>query len=87
MLSNIRTLYAFTNEAMAKHCYASSVQDTLKCGIVISFVQGVGLGFTYGFGMCSCALQLYVGRFLVTSGKSNGAEVITAIFAIILSGV
>nr|GEV38438.1 ABC transporter B family member 19-like [Tanacetum cinerariifolium] len=86
-LSNIRTLYAFTNEALAKHLYASSLQDTLKYGILISLVQGLGLGFTYGFGMCSCALQLWVGRFLVTNGKCTGAEIITAVFAIILSGL
>lgn len=86
-LSNIRTLYAFTNEALAKRLYASSLQDTLKCGILVSLVQGLGLGFTYGFGMCSCALQLWVGRFLVTNGKCTGAEIITAIFAIILSGL
>ncbi|XP_076905662.1 ABC transporter B family member 20-like [Bidens hawaiensis] len=86
-LSNIRTLYAFTNEALAKHSYASSLHDTLKHGITISLVQGLGVGFTYGFGMCSCALQLFVGRFLVTSGKSSGAEILTAIFAIVLSGL
>ncbi|KAL4570994.1 hypothetical protein LXL04_017744 [Taraxacum kok-saghyz] len=86
-LSNIRTLYAFTNEALAKHSYASSLQDTLKYGIIISLVQGLGVGFTYGIGMCSCALQLWVGRFLVTSGKCTGAEIVTAIFAIILSGL
>nr|XP_043622692.1 ABC transporter B family member 6-like [Erigeron canadensis] len=86
-LSNIRTLYAFTNEASAKHSYASSLHDTLKYGITISFVRGLGLGFAYGLGMCSCALQLWVGRFLVTSGKACGAEILTAIFAIILSGV
>lgn len=86
-LSNIRTLYAFTNEALAKHSYASSLQDTLKYGIIISLVQGLGFGFTYGFGMCSCALQLWVGRFLVTTGKCTGAEIVTSIFAIVLSGL
>ncbi|CAI9297900.1 unnamed protein product [Lactuca saligna] len=86
-LSNIRTLYAFTNEALAKYSYASSLQDTLKYGIIISLVQGLGFGFTYGFGMCSCALQLWVGRFLVTTGKCTGAEIVTSIFAIILSGL
>ncbi|KAL7588934.1 hypothetical protein Lser_V15G38449 [Lactuca serriola] len=86
-LLNIRTLYAFTNEALAKHSYASSLQDTLKYGIIISLVQGLGFGFTYGFGMCSCALQLWVGRFLVTTGKCTGAEIVTSIFAIILSGL
>ncbi|KAI3801449.1 hypothetical protein L1987_29554 [Smallanthus sonchifolius] len=86
-LSNIRTLYAFTNEALAKHSYASSLHDTLKHGITMSLVQGLGVGFAYGLGMCSCALQLWVGRFLVTSGKSNGAEVLIAIFATVLSGL
>ncbi|XP_024965312.1 ABC transporter B family member 20-like [Cynara cardunculus var. scolymus] len=86
-LSNIRTLYAFTNEALAKYSYASSLHDTLKYGIIISLVQGLGLGFTYGLGMCSCALQLWVGGFLVTNGKSSGAEIVTAVFAMILSGL
>ncbi|KAL8191652.1 hypothetical protein R6Q57_028383 [Mikania cordata] len=86
-LSNVWTLYAFANEAMAKHSYASSLHDTLRYGITISLVQGLGVGFTYGFGMCSCALQLWVGRLLVTSGKSSGSEILTAIFAIILSGL
>ncbi|KAJ9548197.1 hypothetical protein OSB04_020740 [Centaurea solstitialis] len=86
-LSNIRTLYAFTNEALAKYSYASSLHDTLKYGIITSLVQGLGLGFTYGLGMCSCALQLWIGGFLVTSGRSNGAEITTAVFAMILSGL
>ncbi|KAK9055395.1 hypothetical protein SSX86_026478 [Deinandra increscens subsp. villosa] len=86
-LSNIRTLHAFTNEASAKHSYASSLHDTLKYGITISLVQGLGVGFTYGFGMCSCALQLWAGRLLVTGGKSSGAEILTAISAIVLSGL
>ncbi|KAL8235104.1 hypothetical protein R6Q59_021204 [Mikania micrantha] len=86
-LSNVWTLYAFANEALAKHSYASSLHDTLRYGITISLVQGLGVGFTYGFGMCSCALQLWVGRLLVTSGKSSGSEILTAIFAIILSGL
>ncbi|KAI3772402.1 hypothetical protein L6452_03587 [Arctium lappa] len=86
-LSNIRTLYAFTNETLAKYSYASSLHDTLKYGIIVSLVQGLGLGFTYGLGMCSCSLQLWVGGFLVTGGKSNGAEIITAVFAMILSGL
>uniref|UniRef100_A0A251ULF2 Putative ATP-binding cassette subfamily C member 9 n=2 Tax=Helianthus annuus TaxID=4232 RepID=A0A251ULF2_HELAN len=86
-LANIRTLYAFTNEALAKHSYAASLYNTLKYGITISLVQGLGVGFTYGFGMCSCALQLWVGRFLVTSGRYSGAEILTAVFAIVLSGL
>ncbi|MFS7943030.1 putative ABC-type xenobiotic transporter [Helianthus anomalus] len=86
-LSNIRTLYAFTNEALAKHSYASSLHNTLKCGIIISLVQGLSIGFIDGLGMCSCAFQLWVGRILVTSGKSSGAEILTTIFAIILIGI
>ncbi|KAK1320771.1 ABC transporter B family member 6 [Acorus calamus] len=60
---------------------------TLRYGILISLVQGLGLGFTYGLAICSCALQLWVGRFLVSRGKANGGEIITAIFAVILSGL
>lgn len=86
-LSSIRTLYAFTNEALAKHSYASSLHNTLRYGITINLVQGLGVGFTYGLGMCSCALQLWVARFLVTNGKSSGAESMIAIFAIVLSGL
>ncbi|MCI15149.1 ABC transporter B family member 20-like, partial [Trifolium medium] len=47
----------------------------------------LGLGFTYGLAICSCALQLWVGRFLVIHGKANGGEIITALFAVILSGL
>ncbi|KAF8008909.1 hypothetical protein BT93_J0031 [Corymbia citriodora subsp. variegata] len=86
-VSCIRTLYAFTNETLAKYSYATSLQATLRYGILISLVQGLGLGFTYGLAICSCALQLYVGRFLVTKGKAHGGEVIAALFAIILSGL
>ncbi|CAA6654896.1 unnamed protein product [Spirodela intermedia] len=81
------TLYAFANETLAKYSYAASLQATLRYGILISLVQGLGLGFTYGLAICSCALQLYVGRFLVTHRKANGGEIITALFAIILSGL
>lgn len=83
----IRTLYAFTNETLAKYSYATSLQATLRYGILISLVQGLGLGFTYGLAICSCALQLWVGRFLVTHGKAHGGEIITALFAVILSGL
>ncbi|GLT88988.1 hypothetical protein SLE2022_069930 [Rubroshorea leprosula] len=86
-VSYIRTLYAFTNETLAKYSYATSLQATLRYGILISLVQGLGLGFTYGLAICSCALQLWVGTFLVTKGKAHGGEIITALFAVILSGL
>ena len=86
-ISFIRTLYAFTNETLAKYSYATSLQATLRYGILISLVQGLGLGFTYGLAICSCALQLWVGRFLVSHGKANGGEIIIALFAVILSGL
>ncbi|ONK76974.1 uncharacterized protein A4U43_C02F1820 [Asparagus officinalis] len=86
-VSSIRTLYAFTNETLAKYSYATSLQATLRYGILISLVQGIGLGCTYGLAICSCALQLWVGRFLVSKGKVNGGEIITSLFAIILSGL
>ncbi|XP_030450873.1 ABC transporter B family member 20-like isoform X2 [Syzygium oleosum] len=86
-ISYRRTLYAFTNETLAKYSYATSLQATLRYGIMISLVQGLGLGFTYGLAICSCALQLWVGRFLVTHGKAHGGEIIAALFAIILSGL
>ncbi|KAJ9684170.1 hypothetical protein PVL29_016590 [Vitis rotundifolia] len=86
-VSYVRTLYAFTNETLAKYSYATSLQATLRYGILISLVQGLGLGFTYGLAICSCALQLWVGRFLVTHGKAHGGEIITALFSVILSGL
>ncbi|XP_011027347.1 PREDICTED: ABC transporter B family member 20 [Populus euphratica] len=86
-LSYTRTLYAFTNETLAKYSYATSLQATLRYGILISLVQGLGLGFTYGLAICSCALQLWVGRFLVTDHKAHGGEIVTALFAVILSGL
>ncbi|KAE9595206.1 putative xenobiotic-transporting ATPase [Lupinus albus] len=86
-VSYIKTLYAFTNESLAKYSYATSLQATLRYGILISLVQGLGLGFTYGLAICSCALQLWVGRFLVIHGKAHGGEIITALFAVILSGL
>ncbi|TYJ16210.1 hypothetical protein E1A91_A10G235300v1 [Gossypium mustelinum] len=86
-VSYIRTLYAFTNETLAKYSYATSLQATLRYGILISLVQGLGLGFTYGLAICSCALQLWVGRFLVTHHRAHGGEIITALFAVILSGL
>ncbi|KAG9453665.1 hypothetical protein H6P81_006569 [Aristolochia fimbriata] len=86
-VSYIRTLYAFTNETLAKYSYATSLQATLRYGILISLVQGLGLGFTYGLAICSCALQLWVGRFLVSRGKASGGEILTALFAVILSGL
>ncbi|XP_074574920.1 ABC transporter B family member 20-like [Curcuma longa] len=86
-ISYIRTLYAFTNDTLAKYSYATSLQATLRYGILISLVQGLGLGFTYGLAICSCALQLWVGRFLISNGKANGGEIITALFAVILSGL
>ncbi|KAE8683283.1 ABC transporter B family member 20 [Hibiscus syriacus] len=86
-ISYVRTLYAFTNETLAKYSYATSLQATLRYGILISLVQGLGLGFTYGLAICSCALQLWVGRFLVTHNRAHGGEIITALFAVILSGL
>ncbi|GLT43893.1 hypothetical protein SLA2020_178190 [Shorea laevis] len=86
-VSYVRTLYAFTNETLAKYSYATSLQATLRYGILISLVQGLGLGFTYGLAICSCALQLWVGRLLVTKNKAHGGEIITALFAVILSGL
>ena len=86
-IAYVRTLYALTNETLAKYSYATSLQATLRYGILISLVQGLGLGFTYGLAICSCALQLWVGRVLISRGKANGGEIITALFAVILSGL
>ncbi|KAE8657593.1 ABC transporter B family member 6 [Hibiscus syriacus] len=86
-VSYIRTLYAFTNETLAKYSYATSLQATLRYDILISIVQGLSLGFTYGLAICSCALQLWVGRFLVTHNKAHGGEIIAELFAVILSGL
>ncbi|WVZ56502.1 hypothetical protein U9M48_007020 [Paspalum notatum var. saurae] len=86
-ISYIRTLYAFTNETLAKYSYATSLQATLRYGILISLVQGIGLGFTYGLAICSCALQLWVGRHLIHRGKADGGEVVVALFSVILSGL
>ena len=86
-VSYVRTLYAFTNETLAKYSYATSLQATLRYGILISLVQGLGLGFTYGLAICSCALQLCIGRFFVIHGRATGGEIITALFAVILSGL
>jgi ATP-binding cassette, subfamily B (MDR/TAP), member 1 len=80
-ISYVRTLYAFTNETVAKYSYATSLQATLRYGILISLVQGLGLGFTYGLAICSC------GRLLVIHGKAHGGEIVTALFAVILSGL
>lgn len=86
-VSSSRTVYAFTNEPLAKYSYATSLQATLRYGIMVSLVQGLGLGLTYGLAICLCALQLWVGRFLVTSGKASGGEIIAALFAVLLSGL
>nr|CAB3501216.1 unnamed protein product [Digitaria exilis] len=86
-ISYIRTLYSFTNETLAKYSYATSLQATLRYGILISLVQGIGLGFTYGLAICSCALQLWVGRHLIVRGKADGGEVVVALFSVILSGL
>ncbi|KAG6487520.1 hypothetical protein ZIOFF_056108 [Zingiber officinale] len=86
-ISYIRTLYAFTNDTLAKYSYATSLQATLRYGIPISLVQGLGLDFTYGLTICSCALQLWVGRFLISNGKANVGEIITTLFVVILSSL
>ncbi|KAG8074483.1 hypothetical protein GUJ93_ZPchr0006g41132 [Zizania palustris] len=86
-IAYIRTLYAFTNETLAKYSYATSLQATLRYGILISLVQGIGLGFTYGLAICSCALQLWVGRHLIGRQKADGGQVVVALFSIILSGL
>ncbi|KAG6538131.1 hypothetical protein ZIOFF_003242 [Zingiber officinale] len=53
----------------------------------LEHLQGLGLGFTYDLAICSCALQLWVGRFLISNGKTNGGEIITALFVVILSSL
>ncbi|KAI5078855.1 hypothetical protein GOP47_0006526 [Adiantum capillus-veneris] len=86
-IAYIRTLYAFANETLAKYSYANALQATLRYGVQISLVQGLGLGFTYGLAICSCALQLWFGRYLVAKGLTDGGAIVTALFAIILSGL
>lgn len=65
----VRTVYAFANETIVKYAYANALQSTLQYGVQISLVQGLGLGFIYGIAICSCALQLWVGRILIIHHK------------------
>ena len=83
----IRTVYAFANETVVKYAYANALQPTLQYGVQISLVQGLGLGFIYGIAICSCALQLWVGKFLVATHKADGGQIFVALFAIILGGM
>ncbi|KAG6499386.1 hypothetical protein ZIOFF_039159 [Zingiber officinale] len=87
VISYIRILYAFTNDTLAKYSYATSLQATVRYRIPISLVQGLGLDFTFGLTICCCALQLWVGRFLISNGKANGGEIITTLFVVILSSL
>lgn len=83
----IRTVYAFANETVVKYAYANALQPTLQYGVQISLVQGLGLGFIYGIAICSCALQLWVGRYLIVKHKADGGQIFVALFSIILSGM
>ncbi|CAN1148584.1 ABC transporter B family member 20 [Linum perenne] len=73
--------------SQTRHWLNIHMQIHYKQGILISLVQGLGLGFTYGLAICSCALQLWVGRFLVTDHKAHAGEIVTTLFAVILSGL
>ncbi|KAG6554301.1 hypothetical protein Mapa_004217 [Marchantia paleacea] len=86
-ISYVRTVYSFANETTVKYSYANALQATLRYGVLISLVQGVGLGFIYGIALCSCSLQFWVGRFLIKKHGVTGGEIIAAVFAIILSGL
>lgn len=83
----VRTVYAFANETVVKFAYANALQPTLQYGVQISLVQGLGLGIIYAIAICSCALELWVGRYLISHNIANGGNVIVALFAIILSGM
>jgi ATP-binding cassette subfamily B (MDR/TAP) protein 1 len=80
-------VYAYANETIVKYAYANALQSTLQYGVRISLVQGLGLGCIYGIAMCSCALQMWVGWYLITHHKANAGQIIVALFAIILSGL
>ncbi|KAL2641408.1 hypothetical protein R1flu_008995 [Riccia fluitans] len=86
-ISYVRTVYSYANETTVKYSYANALQATLRYGVLISLVQGVGLGFIYGIALCSCSLQFWVGRFLIKRKVVSGGEIIAAVFAIILSGL
>lgn len=81
------TMYGFINETLGKHSYAKSLQATLNYGLEISPMQGLGLGFTYGLTICTCALQPCFEKLFISKGKVNDGQVIAAPYAIILRGL
>lgn len=86
-IAYVRAVYSFANETLVKYTYANALQTTLKFGVQISLVQGLGLGCIYGIVLCACALQFWIGRILFRHHKADAGEIIAAVFAIILSGL
>ncbi|XP_051139242.1 ABC transporter B family member 13-like isoform X2 [Andrographis paniculata] len=86
VISQVRTVYAFSGEKTAIEAYSSSLKNALKVAKKTGVAKGIGIGFTFGLLFCSWALLLWYASILVRHGHANGGKAFTTIINVIYSG-
>lgn len=83
-ISQIRTVYSFVGETKCLQSYSDALQKNLKLTTKCGLAKGIGMGVTFTTLNFCYGLLLIYGGVVVRKGKTNGAEALSAIFAVMV---
>ncbi|RVW47429.1 ABC transporter B family member 9 [Vitis vinifera] len=86
-LGSIRTVASFCAEEKVMEMYEQKCEATVKQGIRIGLVSGIGFGSSALALHCTNALVFYIGAILVEHGKATFPQLFKVFFALTISAV
>ncbi|CAN0922820.1 ABC transporter B family member 19 [Linum grandiflorum] len=86
-ITQIKTVFAFVGERRAVKGFSEFITQQLSLSKVEALTKGIGTGMFQAVTFCSWAIIIWVGAFVVTSGRSSGGDVIAAVMSILFGAI
>ncbi|CAN1170921.1 ABC transporter B family member 19 [Linum perenne] len=86
-ITQIKTVFAFVGETRAVKGFSDCITQQLSLSKVEALTKGIGTGMFQAVTFCSWAIIIWVGAFVVTSGRSSGGDVIAAVMSILFGAI
>jgi len=82
--AQIRTIVSFGNEQKEIERYVNKLKPTLRYGVIMSQVSGIGTGLIFAIAYLACSIAFYKGTQYVYNGEMKSGDVLKVIMAVIM---